>query len=512
MDSGRSVRISPIHLKQKRDPLPSVGMTKAGKNKQRSQFAQTATELAVFGGILIFVFGLMVRQAYMANMAQNQALRGMRMALAASYDTSLKGLPARNSASFLIVEDRLSPSAERFGSTTRVPFVMAGSGTHSRQMFMPMDYGMVDELPRIDLIVNGQHFQLTIAGFGTMNLTSNNIDWDPECAFRYEYNGASNAYDILTWRGCQKFYKVAANMYDPPTASTFKNKFCCAGPTGCSGTCTQNRCCDNSNLTADERFDLNRDPLNNTPGFEPVPAVPVTEREKFAWQWYLVKAFVPARSRPSGGGICAQDIVSYEVNFGETMGDSENLIVDVDRDLMEESIMLNSLELYTNSDGVLTKIDYLDSQLGDMDLSFDAKSRGPQPGLQPDIKVYSFTRDGTYLAIDDGKLYDINQDGRQFIRNVQKKDHIELIERRIQLSHNTNRFCDTSNARIPTVDPTTQLAHPNPIDVCANPPSTSCFDQVNLDKTCFDPVTKMIYVRSRIYDLGGKKWVTPVAP
>ena len=54
------------------------------KQSQRSRLAQAAVELAVFGGIVIFVLSLMVRQAYQSNLAQNQALKIMRMAMAES--------------------------------------------------------------------------------------------------------------------------------------------------------------------------------------------------------------------------------------------------------------------------------------------------------------------------------------------------------------------------------------------------------------------------------------------
>ena len=53
----------------------------------KSQTAQTAIELAIFGGVLIFILGLMVRQAYMANLAQNHSLKVMRMALTMSVPT-----------------------------------------------------------------------------------------------------------------------------------------------------------------------------------------------------------------------------------------------------------------------------------------------------------------------------------------------------------------------------------------------------------------------------------------
>src|SRR5262245_49389855 len=42
--------------------------------------AQTATELAVFGSVLVFLIGLIVQQAMGINHLQNQSLRSVRMA------------------------------------------------------------------------------------------------------------------------------------------------------------------------------------------------------------------------------------------------------------------------------------------------------------------------------------------------------------------------------------------------------------------------------------------------
>ena len=317
-----------------------------------------------------------------------------------------------------------------------------------------------------------------------------------------------------------------------------KNKFCCQDGSGVPLSCnsqgcsaTANRCCDlTKNISADQRFDLDRNLGNN-------PFVPISLREEFSWQWYLVQGFAPYMSHPSipggtpirdpdTGAITGYRNVPFKVNFGDFIvwkqergsqpEEKENVTLDFDRDLKEETM----LDAEFDRNGVLSKDFLLDQQEGDLDFTRGTNDPGPRPGLGDDLKMYSFVRDtsspqgGTYLLIEEGKLFQAAGDGRQFYRNVQKRDKVDLIERIIQLSNNTGRFCDRMT-RWPTVDAGTELAHDNPVEVC----SDNCFQAnaiggvpVTIDKTCYFVGHNIIYVRSRLKDMGGKKWVTPVAP
>ena len=92
-----------------------------------------------------------------------------------------------------------------------------------------------------------------------------------------------------------------------------------------------------------------------------------------------------------------------------------------------------------NSDGTPT-VSYEDFQGGDIDSMWDSNSCGLKPGLQNDSEIYTFTENGTYLQIKEGKLY--NPETDQFVRSANKRDSIDLIQRQIQLSNNTGRFCN----------------------------------------------------------------------
>lgn len=488
--------------------------------------AQSATELAIFGAVLMFVLGIMVRQAHNANLSQGQAYRAMRLALTKSYLSSLAGRPDRNSATVLIVEDRLSPGSEKYGPISRFPMLISGSGTMTRELMMPQDFNQDSELGRIDLYINGVFFPLTIADYGSMsglNNAASSPDWDPQCAYRYIFNAASGSSDILQWIGCTRFYRIVPNFVVDET----KNLFCCDDQPSCytsaNGTipvidCSSasNRCCNVTNLNVARRFDLNRDPGNNPPE-ETALLADVTLRANFAWQWYLVKGFDPARSQDEdtiyNGTNWINVSAPYQINYGDALvfysdpedaAKNKNTVLDLDEDFFEEV----TLGVGYNNSGIVTNINYVDYQLGDIDSTYNKLSPGPEPGLKDDVQMYSFTNDGTYLLQREGKLY--SPSTQQFVRNVQKRDRVDVVQRIIQLSNNTSRFCDAgSGARIADATFAAAESTPglkNPVEVC----SDNCFSPANVDKTCYNIVDDVIYVRSRIRDLGGRKWITTV--
>ena len=113
--------------------------------KRTNRLAQTAIELATFGAILIFVIGIIVRTGLTNAQRQNQTLRAMRMAMKISYESSEGmwgtklcgdnfkscggGVSSNNSASILLVEDRLSSDLTKQGSKERSPLVLSAGGT-----------------------------------------------------------------------------------------------------------------------------------------------------------------------------------------------------------------------------------------------------------------------------------------------------------------------------------------------------------------------------------------------
>lgn len=141
--------------------------------------AQTATELAIFGSILLFVIGMIVRQGLSSGYLQNMNLKATRLAMKQSFQFSATDAPtltsermaSRNSASVLIIEDRLSTSNAKYGAVDRAPQIASGQATHSRNLFYPVDWGEDENLPVMDMFVNGKHIPLTIGAFETYTVS-----------------------------------------------------------------------------------------------------------------------------------------------------------------------------------------------------------------------------------------------------------------------------------------------------------------------------------------------------
>lgn len=160
-------------------------------------------------------------------------------------------------------------------------------------------------------------------------------------------------------------------------------------------------------------------------------------------------------------------------------------------------------------------VTYEDSSGGDIDSMWDQNSCTPKPGLQNNSQIYTFTAPAggtpTYLEIKEGQLY--NPETGQAVRSVNKRDSVDLIQRMVQLSNNTGRFCTvpatakSTTSRVSTVD-----GNPNPVEVCVNSldgSGNNCFSsQQNFKQTCMDVATNMLYVRSRLEDRRGRFWIT----
>jgi hypothetical protein len=418
------------------------------------QKAQTAIELAVFGSILIFVLGVIIRTVLIRNHEQQAQLRATRMALTLSYTISnppQNQIASHNSASILVIEDRLTAASSKYGAVDRTPFLVQASGSHTANMFMPVDYGDSADLPMLDVYVNGKHFSFTTATFTAYNLPLPGQVVDPTCGCTRLYTIIDNHPKVSEW--CDDS-PSATGVACPPA--------CSVGPSpGC-------------NLSAAERFDLARDGS---------VIVPPSQRERFAWQWFLVAAW----NEDAGG--------APPIAEGIHVDNRKNLSVDVDGDLKLEQV-----ERILSSGTVITSLGVRDFQNGDIDLTFNDSDTGWQPGFTRDAQIYTFVNDdsspggGTYLQIDEGKLYSTNGDERQFIRTASKKDTIDVIERVFQLSNNTGRLCEGITPK-------------GAVEVCAD--AGGCFTSANLTKTCMDTSTLLLFIRSRITDLRGRKWVTP---
>ena len=582
---------------------------------KRQLRAQTAMELAVFGAILIFVVGVIVRQALSSAYMQNQNLRAMRQAMTTSYQYSMAQMGAerqasRRSATILFIEDRLTAESGRHAAADRTPYVTGGSASYSKTLFYPLDAGETLNLPIYDVFINGKHFSFTTSGFRNVELAKSCAGVSPcppECNLDCGSGPPStDTYVVGTAPCALAFPCPAACLGDCSDTSTgvypvtapcagldpcpaacgscsagesvqfYPGNLSCAGispcPAACLGNCSdtstgvypvdwENDCaavnyvksgpcqsgceqpdcctepwcglianqfgggascgqvyiafnpprvtgcaklygitynhpgfaewcsglgaCPGGNLTADERFDLDRDGTTD---------VPVGDRPTFAWQWYEITGW-NARSDLASATSLRMHIDSSHVN------------VDVDRDLKLESVFgsdengrtewLVTAAGVDNHTGVITSLQVLDNQAGDLDMTRGDSDTGPAPGLQKNARMYSFVN-GSYLLLEEGQLY--APDTGRYIRTAQKKDQVDIIERTFQLSNNTGRFC---SGNTPNADGNLWSDMPNSVEACEN-----CYSSANVQRTCIDRVRKVILVRSRIQDLRGRKWVT----
>jgi len=538
---------------------------------------QAAIELAVFGAILIFILGTIVRSAVGNGYAQNQNFKAMRMAMLASWNGSKAASMSRNSATILFVEDRLAPDFNKYGDLERNPYIAQGSGTFSYELLYPLNAGEVgSNLPIMDVYINGQHFPLTTASY-----VQNRTIQRPACSAGGPYdthpltqqqclqnqclrnarewaggNVTESQFDSIvpvTTLNSTTGQTMAANasaifneLYNEGLIANVTGTDFTKGGSGLSGnvtslaasalpsafiawledtfpgtgqtqanqiqsilqstqtqyklfysvvangtsqfiqtppTCGSHPCKDkelssdlvlgsSSNSNGDLMFDLQR---NN----DPATFVPSGMRPYIAWEWSATAGTTAAL-------------------IGLDSAGNQYPQYDIDGRLK----MVTIYGISQNPDGT-PNVTYEDFQGGDIDGSWDFNSCGPRPGLQNDSQIFTFTKEGTYLQIKEGKLY--NPETGQFVRSVSRHDTADLIQRSIQLSNNTGDFCNGA-----TPQASVNGSSPNPVEVCIPPGvSDNCFSsELNIKSTCYDENDNMIFVRSRLEDRRGRFWMT----
>lgn len=435
---------------------------------ERKRKAQAVTELTIFGAILIFVIGSILRNAVDSGLNQNQSLKAMRYAMLLSLQGVRNVNKSRDTASIIFIEDRLSPDASKTGSLERMPLLQTGSGTFSNTILMPIDWGEDHNIPVTDLIVNGVHFTLSGARFIVYTIGINPSN-PSQVSITDTTNGiVTNIPRAGNWNdaiGCPIFYSVR-----PSNHSEF-----------CPGACAD------GTIDMNQRFDLNR---NN----DYTDDVPAANRANMAWQWKAVLGLVG------------------NLDIDEKKGRYPSW--DIDGDRKEETIYRAFAVPGTNIVQTLYVLDY---QKGDLDGSFDdldlinAGLGFQDRGLQKSVSVYTQVNDGTYLEINEGRLYVPDYaPGQEFVRSTNKKNTIDVISRRFKLDNDTGRFCNpVTLARLPTIG-NIPGGVPNPVQYCLDTrlPGPSCFTTVTAGTNCYDVGTKNLFIRSRNLDRSGRKWVT----
>jgi hypothetical protein len=513
-------------------------------NFRKNKKGQTAIELAAFGTIIIFILGAIVRTALSSGYQQNQTLKALRMALSKSHlytegiigtkGSFADGQASRNVASILVIEDRLTADSTKFGPIDRIPFILSSSASHSRNLFMPITKSTeFYHLPVFDLFVNGKHFPLKTSGFKTMCFAQ-----DPGQCYCPPPGSSDKSDEWLNPNSapkdfCGKTYPPHPGYWDNTCGSSgnscprfftrivnnpLEKRWCNDMPAGTPGA----KACTSGNLIGKQRFDLDlRWTDDNTGGYgdnninilppgSPVgvppgqivvdpttdPVISDYPRKNFSWQWYGIYGWdrsVKTIGKFSG----SEDVKGMAVKVDSRV----NAEADFDGDREEEQM----IQILAHKGAVITRAVIMDSGEGDLDLTQLGNSGDEQVGLLPETSIETEVKPGTLLKIEEGKLFDSNN---QFVRSVQKKDHIDYITRQLKLTKNTGRFC-TEPGKAPDKIAFNDTDEANPIEWCGANDET-CI-RFHPRETCMSLTSKIIYIRSKPIDKRGRKWVTNIS-
>ena len=486
--------------------------------KINHNMAQAAVELAVFGAIIIFILGTIVRSSVGNSYTQNQNFKAMRMAMLSSWQDSeaaqgLGAVPkiAHNSASILFVEDRLSPDFNKYGDLDRDPFIASGSGTFTYNLLYPMDVGdPATNSPIMDVYINGQHFPFTTAVYtqqtltppvgcsqGTQAAVPIGVSAPPTISQAQCLSNQSlrNAREWVCGAGhtpYKLFYTMVPNGVSPFNI----NPPFCANP---NSVACKDKALSGSFLlpggggavnNGDMQYDLVRNGDYATVDNQFPVGGPL--RNYMAWQWAA-----------DAGTVQGDNTDGADPMIGLDPDNQQYPTYDIDGRLKEVTIYKMAWDPNSGN----TTVTYEDPQGGDIDSSWDLNSCGPKPGLQTNSQILTFNEDGTYLQVREGKMY--NPETGQEVRSSNRRNSLDVVQREIQLSNNTGRFCSKDGTHLCNgSDAGVTCANPNPVEVCVNGGGDTCFNGTNTAQTCYDTTSNIIFVRSRLENKGGSFWMT----
>jgi hypothetical protein len=478
--------------------------------------AQAATELAVFGAILIFVVGGIIRSGVQSGMEQNQSLKAMRWALNQSFRGARSGNKSRDAANLLVIEDRLSPDPGKFGSLERMPTIQFGSGTFTNNLMMPMDWEERQNVPVMDVFVNNQHFTFTGGRFVFYDvqlvLPGDPFDSDPK------FQNKIRVWDLTN--GVKQFYpRVDYGNWMPNCLATTTPGvmigcpiFFTITPANSVNFCSDEATCDNTVANFEQRFDLN---MNFIYKDDPQGA----QRNNIMWQWSPIRGLVESFDIDSKNGKYPTTDIDYDRKEEAIYGVNGPLPVGMTESATPPPGTVRVPPI--NYSEVAQRFAVYDTQKGDINSSLDDTDRYNAPpgvnmnmGIQKDVSIYTVTGGGTYLEIREGKAY-VPDTGR-FVRSATRRDQIDVVSRMLQLSNDTGRYCPNAGAPgSPGAEPPPTIADttlPNPVKACVNSELGlgNCFMPGTVNVTCFDKGTNMIFIRSQIHEQRGRKWVTQI--
>ncbi len=515
---------------------------------------QTILELSIFGGVLFMLLALILRYSISFSNAQNAQLKAMRVALIKSaeesraYDSSNDSAKNKNASVIWIQDKPTVQGGEKYGASSRSPFMASGSGSMTSLLQLPMDYGEQNSLPIFTININGDEFKFRIGAFKKygeggsvpdyVSINGTTFSWNIDCV-----NGWNGSWFIhvptKTYNHCN-FVTSVPHPYKDKYVSGLGDsvdsrgivfwtkipvtdrKFCFdqndPGPSDPGN----HHCSQVSDAELNSRFNL-RKKSNWT--------VPEADRHNMSWQWF------PVLANETG------------FHYFGNKGYKVRLSVDVDFDGEEESILeyktfnkwpggLQSKEYkrYSGGDpidepvkGVLagnyTMITFpdkmsrpywfkvVDNGEGDIDNSYSSKdlsdylfgSGKPRPGLvDSEAKIVTFLEDGS-LKTSQGKSGILSN----FISR-QKQDSYDIIERKIQLSNDVLSSCSGGGTKYRFH---ANNCAGNPVDVdcigwdcCGDPTDPNSGE--NRLKTCFNKGRLILFVRSIVGSKTGHKMKT----
>lgn len=474
-----------------------------GQNIFGPKRAQAVIELAIFGSIVIYLIGLIIAQGTSSSYQQEAELQAMRTSLLSSYQSARSGLALRNTASFMILEDRLTSGSGMYANTDRQPFMSVGSGTMSMHLFKPLDWEEVSnqsEVPVMDVRINGQLFNLKVARgmtyrvriLGGANPATARVTISMLHACATNYCNPSGACETIledsaiaapaagskdpnadAKRLLREWADYAMDGYPPAYLTVVKNDD--------SNFRLPSTCTPASINTEDgqrlRRFDLNRD------GILPDMCCP-NPLTFILWQWNWKSLTT----------------VTSEI-------DMENGVYptyDIDGDLSEETIY--RLKTWSAPDCAATgyDADVMDWDRGDVNSYANPNdySQDEQPGLKEDLRITTFQGAGTYMEVKEEKNA-AQTIGRS--SSTVKKNQEDKIERKYVLNDRMVLGGSLCVGGTPLQ---------SSIQACCE--TVNCCGQgARGDVTCFEyPAdgVKKLFIRSRIPDQRGRLWATDVTP
>ncbi len=128
-----------------------------------SKKGQAILELALFGSILIFCLGVLIRYGLSMNYSQHLQMQAFRQAVKRAYDD---GRDTFVNASYSILEDKPIPDpADPYGLSERSIFGASASAVWSNQVYGAPTYDAISDLPRVDYQINGKRYSFTTGAF-----------------------------------------------------------------------------------------------------------------------------------------------------------------------------------------------------------------------------------------------------------------------------------------------------------------------------------------------------------